>query len=106
GEGSWPCLGPVVVAWRGQGVAVVPQQQLLEGRWVRRQRADAERRERPDRVVDPVAVDLEADLTVDTMQVVHAGKGGEGVGALVQLGSDGGAGEVPQLGEASRLDDR
>jgi hypothetical protein len=44
------------------------------------QRADAERRERPDGLVDPVAVHLEADLPVDVLQRMHARQVTERVG--------------------------
>src|SRR5690606_28538137 len=93
------------VAGRGELVAVVAQHELLQRRRVADQAADLEPAQDADRGVEVVAVDREPHPVAGGLQVVDAGRALQAGDRAPGPGLDGGAGEVPHLGERPRLHD-
>jgi hypothetical protein len=81
----------------------VAQEQLLQGGRPADQAAHAHAGELPQRRVQRLGVDVEADPAVLPAQIVHAGQVGQPLRPADQLGLDGGTGQVAQVGERAGL---
>src|SRR4029079_18254315 len=95
---SWGRRDRVAGGVGGVVLGVVPQEQLLEGRWLAGQGTDPEPGESRQRVVEVHRVDVEGDPAPAHENVVDPGKSLETGGRPGQLGLDRGAGEVPEVG--------